>query len=83
MEQRKKIDELVNSVGRLSSSKERQRQRLTSLKRNLSASELNADDRKARLEAQLETLGKEFKTNKVALDEVLRREKQVGPMPGA
>jgi len=77
LEQRRKIDELVNNVGRLSSAKERQRQKLTSLKRNLSASEFTSDEKSSRLQAQLEAVTADLKNTKITLDEVSRREKQV------
>ena len=77
MEQRRKIDELVNNVGKLSTAKERQRQKLTTLKRNLSASEFSADEHNARLQAQLEALTSDLRNTRIALDDVSRKEKQV------
>ena len=77
LEQRRKIDELVNNVGRLSSAKERQRLKLTSLKRNLSASEFSADEKSSRLHANLEAVTTDLRNTKIALEEVSRREKQV------
>ena len=77
LEQRRKIDELVDNVGKLSTTKERQRMKLSNLKRDLSSTEMNADENNARLKSQLDAITNDLRSTKVVLDEVQRREKQV------
>ena len=66
----------MNSLGKVSSAKDRQRLKLSSLKRSLSANELTSDERITRLQSQLQAVTDDLKSTKGTLDEVSRREKQ-------
>ncbi|CAK8692866.1 unnamed protein product [Clavelina lepadiformis] len=77
LEQRRKIDELVNNVGKLSTTKERQRHKLSTLKRDLSLTETSAGQNSTRLRSQLDAVTDDLKSTKTLLDEVTRREKQL------
>nr|XP_009861725.1 coiled-coil domain-containing protein 170 [Ciona intestinalis] len=77
LEQRRRIDELVTSVGKLSTTKDRQRQKLSSLKQNLKMTGEDANLNHERLRTQLDAVTNDNKSTKTALDEVTRREKQL------
>uniref|UniRef100_H2ZF69 Coiled-coil domain-containing protein 170 n=1 Tax=Ciona savignyi TaxID=51511 RepID=H2ZF69_CIOSA len=71
------IDELVTSVGKLSTTKDRQRHKLSSLKQSLKVNGEDADLNHQRLRTQLDAVTNDVKSTKTALEEVTRREKQL------
>lgn len=77
MDQRRKIDDLSTFVEKLSTTKDRQRQKLSCLKKELKMTEEDAGEHSSSLKLQLDSLTSDLKSNKMLLDEVNRREKQV------
>nr|CAB3228257.1 coiled-coil domain-containing protein 170 [Phallusia mammillata] len=77
LDQRKKIDDLSTYVDKLSTTKDRQRQKLSCLKKELKMTENDAGEHSSTLKMQLNALTNDLKSNKSLLDEVNRREKQL------
>ena len=51
--------------------------KLSNLKRDLSSTEINADENNTRLRSQLDAVTNDLRSTKVAMEEIQRREKQV------
>ena len=79
LEQKKKIDELMETVNKLSEKKEAQRQKIGDIKYKLKHTEDDAEQTSSHFKIQLNALTDDLKSTKKALDEVSIREKQVTP----
>lgn len=77
LEQRRRMEELQDSVAKLMSTKDRQRQKLSNLKQELGFTNVEASTDKDRLKSQLDAVTGDLQSTKVAFEEITKREKQV------
>jgi len=77
LEQKNKIDELMDTVGKLAEKKEHQRQRIGDFKYKLKVTADDADKTSGQYKLQLDAVTGDLKSTKTALDEVSVREKQL------
>lgn len=77
LEQRKKIDDLMQTCAKLSSIKEKQKFKLSTLKDDLQINASTTMEHKDRLNSQLNAVTDDLQSTKIALQEISAREKQV------
>lgn len=76
-EQRRKIDDLSQTVSKLLNTKDKQKQKLSGLKHSLKFTEHETSTEKDRMLSQMNAVTDDLQSTKIAFEEVSRREKQV------